>query len=85
MAEAAVAYFSHNFGDLISEVATGARVWAEAAVTNAGFFVMQVAEGLRDTIATTVSFVSELPQRLLDQGEREKGRRRGGKGRERER
>ncbi|ROT73825.1 hypothetical protein C7M84_007698 [Penaeus vannamei] len=67
MVEATVAYISHNFGDLISEVVVGVRVWTEAAVTNAGFLLMQIIEGLKETISATANFVSDLPRMVLDQ------------------
>ncbi|XP_037793756.1 uncharacterized protein LOC119589223 [Penaeus monodon] len=67
MVEATVAYISHNFGDLISEVGVGVRAWTEAAVTNAGFLLMQIIEGLKETISTTINFVSDLPRMLWDQ------------------
>lgn len=66
--EAAVAYISHNYGQSITDMAVGARVWFEAAYMNIGAWLIQLVGRMRDALTTTVTFAAELPQMLLHYG-----------------
>lgn len=67
--EAGYAYISNNCGEIFHKVLTEARVWLETVTTNTGAVFVQLLEDLWENLGNIVSFISNVPQLLLSQGE----------------